>query len=226
MTRRCGTFFLQAFPHEVTDDPALWLGTYGHAFKRLDDLHDATVALGYDFKPLPPNVATKLIEDKAAAADYSESKEAPVNFRDGSANRARDSRSLAGDELFVAGLLPGMSPASRTTYQVCRVLIAALSLDSLDCFKGTQRCVLVLEEIDPYASDRADPAPFPHNRKVPEQTASNRHEIEARHVPGRIDAAELTFVLDSHLHSRRIAGRAVVRPTSSVNRSGSTDSPR
>jgi hypothetical protein len=66
------TFFLQAFPHEVTDDPALWLGTYGHAFKRLDDLHDATVALGYDFMPLPPDVARKLIKDQAAAADYSE----------------------------------------------------------------------------------------------------------------------------------------------------------
>ena len=38
------TFFLQAFPHEVTDDPALWLGAYGHEFERLDDLHQAAFA--------------------------------------------------------------------------------------------------------------------------------------------------------------------------------------
>src|SRR3954447_3637357 len=66
------TFFLQAFPHEVTDEPALWLGAYGRRFKTLDDLHDAAVALGYDFMPLPLNVTTRLIEEKAAAADYSE----------------------------------------------------------------------------------------------------------------------------------------------------------
>jgi hypothetical protein len=65
------TFFLPAFPHEVTDDPALWIGAYGRAFKTLDDVHDAAVALGYDFMPLPPDVATKLIEDKAAGTDYS-----------------------------------------------------------------------------------------------------------------------------------------------------------
>ena len=42
------TFFLQAFPHEVTDDPALWIGAYGHPFERLEDLHQAAIALGYD----------------------------------------------------------------------------------------------------------------------------------------------------------------------------------
>jgi hypothetical protein len=78
------TFFLQAFPHKVTDDPALWLGAYGRAFKTLDDLHDAAVALGYEFMPLPPDVATKLIEDKAAAHNYSECEgslgEFPIRF--------------------------------------------------------------------------------------------------------------------------------------------------
>ncbi|MER8814131.1 hypothetical protein [Mesorhizobium sp. M0965] len=63
------TYFLQAFPHDVTDDPALWLGTHGHAFERLEDLHDAAVAHGYGFMPLPADVAAKLIEDKAAMAD-------------------------------------------------------------------------------------------------------------------------------------------------------------
>ena len=62
------TYFLQAFHHEVTDDPALWLGACDHAFEMLDDLHDAAVARGYDFKPMPADVAAKLIEDKAAAA--------------------------------------------------------------------------------------------------------------------------------------------------------------
>jgi hypothetical protein len=63
------TYFLQAFHHEVTDDPALWLGTCGHAFEMLDDLHHAATARGYDFMPLPADVAVKLIEDKVAVAD-------------------------------------------------------------------------------------------------------------------------------------------------------------
>ncbi|MBZ9709572.1 hypothetical protein LB543_22935 [Mesorhizobium sp. ESP7-2] len=63
------TYFLQAFPHEVTDEPALWLGTHDRAFEALDDLHHAAIAHGYDFMPLPPEVATKLVEDKAAAGD-------------------------------------------------------------------------------------------------------------------------------------------------------------
>ncbi|TIR15943.1 MAG: hypothetical protein E5X33_30300 [Mesorhizobium sp.] len=63
------TYFLQAFPHDVTDDPALWLGTCAHAFERLDDLHHAAIARGYDFMPLPHDIAAKLVEDQAAAGD-------------------------------------------------------------------------------------------------------------------------------------------------------------
>ncbi|RWM20623.1 MAG: hypothetical protein EOR73_14365 [Mesorhizobium sp.] len=61
------TFFLQAFHHEVTDDPALWLGTCGHAFERLEDLHRAALACSFDFMPLSAEVSSKLIEDKVAA---------------------------------------------------------------------------------------------------------------------------------------------------------------
>ncbi|RWL78683.1 MAG: hypothetical protein EOR68_26040 [Mesorhizobium sp.] len=63
------TYFLQAFPHEVTDEPALWLGTHHQAFEALDDLHHAAAAHGYDFMPLPHDIAAKLIEDQAAAGD-------------------------------------------------------------------------------------------------------------------------------------------------------------
>lgn len=63
------TYFLQAFPHEVTDEPALWLGTRDHAFEALDELHHAAVAHGYDFMPLPPEVASKLTEGKAIASN-------------------------------------------------------------------------------------------------------------------------------------------------------------
>ena len=59
------TFFVQAFPHEVTDDPALWLGTYDHEFEALDQLHRAALAEGYDFMPLPAGVAEQLTADKA-----------------------------------------------------------------------------------------------------------------------------------------------------------------
>lgn len=63
------TYFLQAFPHQITDEPALWLGTYDRAFETLEDLHHATVAHGYDFMPLPPHVFAKLADDEAAAGD-------------------------------------------------------------------------------------------------------------------------------------------------------------
>ena len=63
------TFFLQAFPHEVTDDPALWLGTYDHEFEALDELHRAALAEGYDFMPLPDDVALLLVADRAEDAD-------------------------------------------------------------------------------------------------------------------------------------------------------------
>ena len=63
------TFFLQAFPHEVTDDPALWLGTYNHEFEALDDLHRAALAEGYDFMPLPDDVALLLAADLAKETD-------------------------------------------------------------------------------------------------------------------------------------------------------------
>lgn len=62
------TFFVQAFPHEVTDDPALWLGTYDHEFEALDDLHRAALAEGYDFMPLPDDAALLLAVDFAEEA--------------------------------------------------------------------------------------------------------------------------------------------------------------
>ena len=59
------TFFLQAFPHEVTDDPALSLGTYDQKFGTLDGLHRAALAEGYDFIPLSAGAAEQLTSDKA-----------------------------------------------------------------------------------------------------------------------------------------------------------------
>jgi hypothetical protein len=60
-----GTFFLQAFPHVATDDPALWLGTYDQAFRSLTVLHAAALVEGYDFMPLPEDVAARLAHDQA-----------------------------------------------------------------------------------------------------------------------------------------------------------------
>jgi len=62
------TFFLPVFPHEVTDDPALWLGTFDHEFETLDGLHHAALAEGYHFT-LPEDVAARLTDDKARDAD-------------------------------------------------------------------------------------------------------------------------------------------------------------
>ena len=63
------TLFLQAFPHEVTDDPALWLGTYDQEFQTIATLHAATLAEGYDFKPLPEHIAEHLAHDKEQESD-------------------------------------------------------------------------------------------------------------------------------------------------------------
>ncbi|TPL71434.1 hypothetical protein [Mesorhizobium sp. B2-3-15] len=60
------TYFLQAFPHEETDEPALWLGTRDRAFEGLEDLRQAAISHGYDFMPLSPELSAKLIDDKAA----------------------------------------------------------------------------------------------------------------------------------------------------------------
>ena len=62
------TYFLQAFPHEETGEPSLWLGTHDHAFETLEDLHRAAISHGYDFIPLSPKLAAKLVDDKAAAS--------------------------------------------------------------------------------------------------------------------------------------------------------------
>ncbi len=63
------TFFLQAFFHEVTDDPALWLGTYDQEFQSLAALHAAALAEGYHFMPLPEDVAAELAHDQAQESD-------------------------------------------------------------------------------------------------------------------------------------------------------------
>ena len=61
------TYFLQAFTHEETDEPALWLGTRDHAFEALEDLRHAAISHGCDFMPLSPKLAAKLVDDKAVA---------------------------------------------------------------------------------------------------------------------------------------------------------------
>ncbi|MER9927251.1 hypothetical protein NKJ84_31230 [Mesorhizobium sp. M0048] len=62
------TYFLQAFPHQETDEPGLWLGTHDRAFKTLEDLRRAAISHGYDFMPLSPKLAAKLVDDKAAGS--------------------------------------------------------------------------------------------------------------------------------------------------------------
>ncbi|MBN9244854.1 MAG: hypothetical protein J0I98_18885 [Mesorhizobium sp.] len=57
------TFFLQAFPDESGDDLALWLGTSDREFETVDALHAAARSRGFDFMPLPKDVALLLAED-------------------------------------------------------------------------------------------------------------------------------------------------------------------
>jgi len=64
------TFFLQAFPDESGDDLALWLGTTDREYETLDALHAASLAQGYDFMPLPEDVALQLAADLAQHVDH------------------------------------------------------------------------------------------------------------------------------------------------------------
>jgi hypothetical protein len=43
---------------------ALWLGTYDQEFQSLAALHAAALADGYDFMPLPEDVAAEIAHDK------------------------------------------------------------------------------------------------------------------------------------------------------------------
>lgn len=59
------TFFLQAFPDDTGDDLALWLGTSDREYESVDALHAAARSRGFDFMPLPEDVALQLAEDFA-----------------------------------------------------------------------------------------------------------------------------------------------------------------
>lgn len=63
------TLFLQAFPDESGDDLALWLGTSDCEYETLDALHAAARSRGFDFMPLPGDVALLLVEHLAKGAD-------------------------------------------------------------------------------------------------------------------------------------------------------------
>ncbi|CAM5323205.1 hypothetical protein ATER59S_00157 [Aquamicrobium terrae] len=62
------TFFLQAFPDESGDDLALWLGTRDREYETIDALLAAARSRGFDFMPLPEDVAAQLAEDLAKDA--------------------------------------------------------------------------------------------------------------------------------------------------------------
>ena len=62
------TFFLQAFPDESGDDLALWLGTSDGEYATIKALHTAARSRGFDFMPLPEDVALLLAEDFATDA--------------------------------------------------------------------------------------------------------------------------------------------------------------
>lgn len=63
------TYFLQAFPDESGDDLAVWLGTSDREYETVDALHAAALSRGFDFMPLPEDVAEQLADDFAKEAD-------------------------------------------------------------------------------------------------------------------------------------------------------------
>ncbi|RWC14613.1 MAG: hypothetical protein EOQ55_30760 [Mesorhizobium sp.] len=64
------TLFLQAFPDESGEDLALWLGTSDREYETLDALRATSLARGYEFMPLPNDVARLLAEDLAKDVDH------------------------------------------------------------------------------------------------------------------------------------------------------------
>jgi hypothetical protein len=75
------TFFLQAFPDESGDDLALWLGTSDGEYETIDALHAAARSRGFDFMPLPEDVASLLAEDFAKDAERSPNDGPLASFR-------------------------------------------------------------------------------------------------------------------------------------------------
>jgi hypothetical protein len=65
------TFFLQAFPDESGDDLALWLGTNDREYATIEALHAAARSRGFDFMPLPQDVALQLANDFAKDTERS-----------------------------------------------------------------------------------------------------------------------------------------------------------
>lgn len=63
------TLFLQAFPDDTGDDLALWLGTADREYETIDTLHAAAQSRGFDFMPLPADIAAALANDLAEGAD-------------------------------------------------------------------------------------------------------------------------------------------------------------
>lgn len=63
------TFFIQAFPDESGDDLALWLGTRDREYETVEALRAAALGRGFDFMPLPEDVALLLADDLAKKAD-------------------------------------------------------------------------------------------------------------------------------------------------------------
>jgi len=59
------TFFLQAFPDKSGDDLTLWIGTSDRQFETVDALYTAARSRGFDFMPLPEDVASQLTDDFA-----------------------------------------------------------------------------------------------------------------------------------------------------------------
>jgi hypothetical protein len=75
------TFFLQAFPDESGDDLALWLGTSDGEYATIEALHTVARSRGFDFMPLPEDVALQLAEDFAKDTERSPNDGPLASFR-------------------------------------------------------------------------------------------------------------------------------------------------
>lgn len=80
---------------------------------------------------------------------------------------------------------------------LCRCLklayfaIASAPLRTLDPSSGPLGMLDVFEKLDLALPPGSDPSPFPHHRTAAEQSGLDGERIVARHIPARVDAAQI-----------------------------------
>ncbi len=146
------------------------------------DLHQAAIAPGYDFMPLPLSASPS---------------NSPPTRRARAVVRHLRPLSRSGTSCG-AGYFAIITCRLRASCAVPCIAVTSPPFRALDRNMRGGGLLGLLVEIDADAARRADPSPFPHDAHVAEQTWRHRQAIEPGHVAGRVNAVEMGRGLDLH----------------------------